>query len=414
MWLVSRLNQGRRRSPRTERIDIDCSDLPVLLRQTIEIVIGDYLDSFAEPLSSEIERCFSTELSDIASNFAPDKSFTISIGSTKHGFELKLKATGRKLVVTDKSVNLTAARYKVYSRYPLRYFDVYEGGTWPPSSLIEFLSESAVRFIQGAASSSHYLPASRTGLIQSYKVLASSIVRQSSLAEIVKPGGPRLTGVVADFIGRVLELDENQETTDKIRSISNFLQSEVIHGSVSLVSGKIGQSEIYYTRDGKRFELHKTSSMVSELAPIILFIRHLTRPDSLLIIEEPESHLHPGVQRPLARAFARLLGQDVGLILTTHSDYFLQQLSHLMQLGALSPKQRVRLGYADDDVIPTSAVGAYLFDTSGPELGSVVKELSVTEAEGIPDDELTDVGVALYNEMVNLERAAARNESRTE
>ena len=124
-------------------------------------------------------------------------------------------------------------------------------------------------------------------------------------------------------------------------------------------------------------------------------------------------------QRP-ARSwtFARLLANgSVNLLLTTHSDYFIQQLSHLMQLGALSSEQRMKLGYSDDDVIPVSSVGAYLFDTSEPESGSVIRELSMRDSDGIPgipDDQFADVSEVLYNEMVNLERAAARNESRIE
>ena len=65
-----------------------------------------------------------------------------------------------------------------------------------------------------------------------------------------------------------------------------------------------------------------------------------------------------------------------------------------MQLGALSPEQRGRLGYGDEDVIPVSSVGAYLFDTSGPVPGNVVKELSVEDSDGIPgipDDQYADV-----------------------
>ena len=411
-WITGCLAQDRKSSVRPEALEIGYTDLPPPLRQALQITVEEYLDTLAWQLIGEIERCFGDKVSNLSSNFTLGKSSTISIGSTQPRFELRLELSDRNVATAAKSVSLTSARF------PLYYFDVDTDDSWPSWPLLEFLSESAGQIMRQMISRTYYLPASRSGILQSYKSLASLFMRRSPLAGVDDLGLPRLTGVVADFVSNTLSLDVNQKTDGKIRNIAGFLQSKIIRGSVSLKgSSKIVYPEIQYTRDGKDFELHRTSSMVSELVPIVLFIRHLTRPDDLLIVEEPESHLHPAAQRPLARAFARLLGQGVNLLLTTHSDYFIQQLSHLMQLGALSPEQRVRLGYADEDVIPVSAVGPYLFDTSGPEPGCVVRELPVEDSDGvpgIPDDQYADVSEALYNEMVNLERAAARNESRTE
>ena len=417
-WLAGRLAPDRRRPGRAKAVDIDYADLPDPLQLALQIIVEDYLESFAESLSGEIERCFSAKVSDLSSSFASVKSFTISISSTQPRFELNLKTSGRKITVSSKIVDLNTARYKFHARYPRRYFDVEGDESRPSSLLYEFLSYSALQIVRGFVWNTYYLPASRSGTLQSHKALASFVMRRSSLAGIEELDVPRLTGVISDFIGLILTLERSRGSTSAISKVATLLESEILHGRISLRGGsRINYPEIYYTRDGERFELHRTSSMVSELAPVILFIRHLIRSGSLIIVEEPESHLHPVVQRPLARAFARLLGQDVGLLLTTHSDYFIQQLSHLMQLGALSSEQRDRLGYSDDDVIPVSAVGAYLFDTPGPEQGSIINKLPVKDSDGIPgipDDQYADVSEALYNEMVNLERAAARNESRTE
>ena len=62
--------------------------------------------------------------------------------------------------------------------------------------------------------------------------------------------------------------------------------------------------------------------MVSELAPLILFLKYLVRPGDLLILEEPESHLHPAAQRRLARGIVRLVNAGVKVLITTHSETF--------------------------------------------------------------------------------------------
>ena len=414
-WITSHLARGNRRSDRTEEISICYADLPVPLRRALQITVEDYLDSLAESLSGEIKRCFDPELSDLSSSFAADNSFTISIANTQPRFTLRLEVSGENLVFAAKSVDLTAARWQMLPfSYPLQRLDVDAEDSRSPMLLPPFLLESAARIMQGVIPQTYYLPASRTGIIQSYKGLASSAVRQSSLAGIEDLGVTRLPAVIADFIDLMLILDDKRRARPGLGGVVGFLESEVIRGSVYLVGSEIGQSEIYYIRDGVSIRLHRTSSMVSELAPIILFIRHLMRTRDLLIIEERSRICTRQRSGPSLVRSPGCWAKNANLLLTTHSDYFIQQLSHLMQLGALSPEQRVRLGYTDADVIPVSAVGAYLFDTAGPEPGSVVKELSVTAADGIPDDQYADVSEALYNEMVNLERAAARNESRTE
>ena len=414
-WIAGRLAQGGRRSVRAKAVDIDYADLPVPLQQALQIIVEDYLESLAGSLSGEIERCFGAKISDLSSNFAPGKSFTISIGSTQPRFELRLKASGRKFVVAAKSVDLNSARYKVYSRYPLRYFDADRDDSQPSLPLFEFLSESAVQIMREIISTTYYLPASRSGTLQSHKALASFVVRQSSLAGIEELDVPRLTGVISDFISLILTLDRSREPTAAIaaiRKVASFLESEIIHGSVSMRGGsRLNYPEIYYTRDGERFELHKTSSMVSELAPIILFIRHLMRPKDTLILEEPESHLHPASQVQLAIGLARLLNGSVNLLLTTHSDYFLQQLTNLIRLQPLTAEKRDKFDYSDNESMAAASVGAYLFDTSGEKPGSsVIRELSVTANNGIPEDEFTRVAESLYNEMVRLDRAAMGNE----
>ena len=58
--------------------------------------------------------------------------------------------------------------------------------------------------------------------------------------------------------------------------------------------------------------LLQASSMVSELAPVVLYLRHVVQPGDVLIIEEPESHLHPGMQAAFTRQLVAAVRAGVG------------------------------------------------------------------------------------------------------
>lgn len=63
------------------------------------------------------------------------------------------------------------------------------------------------------------------------------------------------------------------------------------------------------------------------------------RPGDLLIIENPESHLHPAGQSVVARLCALVAAHGVQLIIESHSDHFLNGIRIAVKEGVLSPER---------------------------------------------------------------------------
>ena len=158
------------------------------------------------------------------------------------------------------------------------------------------------------------------------------------------------------------------------------------------------------TELGGEYALEQTSSMVSDLAPLILFLKYLVNPEDLLVFEEPESHLHPAAQRQLARGIVRVVNAGVKVLITTHSDIVISQINNLLGLRQASPELIENGGFEPADFLEPGQVGAYLFRYS-PELGGCeTVPLEIDPDTGIDEDEFAAVFEAIYDESIALQR----------
>jgi predicted ATPase len=215
---------------------------------------------------------------------------------------------------------------------------------------------------------------------------------------------PRLPGVVTDLIQALLLLTPTEPPKGDLKKVVAYLEGQLARGTVDM-DARVEYPEIYYENESGRYSLHQVSSMVSEIAAIVLFLKYVVRPGQLLIIEEPESHLDVDNQRKLARALASIVRAGVKVLITTHSDYFVNQINNLLLLSQLSPRQRRTRGYSAGEVLDPNDVGAYLFCPG--DQGSSVEDLKITPDEGIPTKVFTDAHSALYNEAITLEHLVA-------
>ena len=154
----------------------------------------------------------------------------------------------------------------------------------------------------------------------------------------------------------------------------------------------------------------RASSMVSELAPVVLYLRHVVQRGNVLIIEEPEAHLHPAMQTAFARELARLVLDGVRIVLTTHSEWFLEQIGNLVRLSEVPAGKRKGLDGAECALRPDQ-VGAWLFRRSSRPVGSLVEEVTLDAETGLYPTDYHVVSEMLYNQSARiLNRAQAEAE----
>ena len=251
----------------------------------------------------------------------------------------------------------------------------------------------------------HYLPADRTGVLHAHHVLVGGIIRNTPLAGPRQSAGPPvLTGVLVDFLRQIIEIDRTRaRDDDPMPALASKIEEAVLGGSVHVRRSDVsGYPDFLYRPEGwdDALRLTNASSMVSELAPLVLYLRHLVAPGSLLIVEEPESSLHPAMQVELVRRLAAVVRAGVRVLVTTHSEWVIEALANIVRSSKLPEACRKNVA-SNEFVLRPEQAGAWLFRPDVRSGGSVVREIHLDES-GLYPSGFDDVATALHNEWAEI------------
>ena len=262
-------------------------------------------------------------------------------------------------------------------------------------------------------SDAFYLPAVRGGVMQSHRIIASALVGRSTHAGFERiPEIPTLPGAVADFMQTLILYDERQKNSrpaasEQIAKLAKDLEKNILSGDILIDrSTTVGYPEFVYCPQGTKqnIRLSRASSMVSELTPIVLLMRGRLKPGDTLIIEEPEAHLHPAAQTQMARTLAALVRAGVRVLVTTHSDWLLQEMANLVREGELRQAQeKDSEPDASSPWLDPEELGVWLFKDSQDGGGATVKEIPFDRVDGLEPKDYADVAETLYNDSAKLQ-----------
>jgi len=245
-----------------------------------------------------------------------------------------------------------------------------------------------------------HLPANRTGIMQSYQVIAGAVVRQSAAAGIRPIAVDPLPGTSADFISLLVsDLDDplwHQQEDPRFGALIEEFESELGAEIVLQERANAPHVVVAMTPEGE-FPLSRVSSMLSELAAVILILKgSLCRSDHITI-DEPEAHLHPAMQRRVATFLANVVSGGTRVVVTTHSDFFVGEINNQIRSGRLVDS---RVSRQRDGKSKTSSVCALQF--SREERWCAGHRIVLDPVDGIDESTFTDVMESLYDDSVQL------------
>ncbi len=264
----------------------------------------------------------------------------------------------------------------------------------------------------GLSGAVHYLPAGRSGLLEAWTDVVRMRLEQDREGLALTGREPAaLGGIALDFLIELQQLTSPRRSHRAwalpprhrrvggrgFEAATDHLEA-LIGGSVVVGRARERVPSLSYKHGKQVIPVQRASSMVAELAPLISWMSELLSPGDLLLIDEPEAHMHPEAVLAVSEALVALSQAGVTVLCTTHSTEFLHQVSNCM----------LRASARQPDVSGTSSsidvddLAVYRFDRRDRTVGTAIVPVEIDPEWGIPEDEYVAVADRLSAETSRL------------
>lgn len=207
---------------------------------------------------------------------------------------------------------------------------------------------------------------------------------------------------IRDCLAVANDLNNLQKKTSEYYSFAEEIEKGLLNGKI--VVTKNGDVQ-FAPKAGKRLPVQLSASIVKTLSSLTFYLKHIATKGDLIIIDEPEMNLHPDAQVLLTRVFARLMNNGLNLLVSTHSDYIVRELSNLISLGSIQDNSSLlfELGYCKEECIRAEDVSVYLFKPVRKNSMTTQVTPVVVEEDGFAIETIDEV---IYRSNVDSDKIA--------
>lgn len=269
--------------------------------------------------------------------------------------------------------------------------------------------------IESTVGDIYFLPASRSGLylgLNSFAPILAELSQSRFFISNKKIELPTLSEPVSDYYIDLSTVNRTFNNEEKFGDAVRFLEQKILRGAIDYDEES---KNITYRPKGLGIVLNlsEASSMVAELAPLVIYLRHIldhrfaatvgqnrrlmrrsrfpaNKP--ILFIEEPEAHLHPEVQVDLMSVFSQLVGHTK-LFITSHSNYMFHAMNNLI-LGKRIDGSRIAVYH----LVLTKS-------------GTIQADDTKVTPDGVQDSNFQETSERLYEERLELLEVTTNDQS---
>lgn len=231
---------------------------------------------------------------------------------------------------------------------------------------------------------SYYLIAERSDLVTDNKALTRRIQDKSYFSKNQ-----------IDILSKLYSIDSTQK--GEFYELGCEFDREFSGYLVDIKYNGINNDISFIDEDtNKEVSSKMLSTSIHEMALLSIYLKYVVKKDDLLIIEEPEAHLHPKNQRILVKYIVRAVNNGLKVMLTTHSDYIIEQFNNFVRLNSVDENLLDEFNYTQADILSHEDVSIYTFKKDSKKQ-FIAEKIDINET-GFDEESFAPISEELYDE----------------